>query len=47
VAGSPAGGNVVFFRVSRVTGDGGDTMAIDARLHAVVVYMTTDAGTDE
>lgn len=46
VAGSPAGGQMVFCRVSRVTGDGGDTMAIDARLHGITVYVTTDAGTD-
>jgi hypothetical protein len=46
VAGTPAGGNMVFFRVSRVTGDGGDTMAIDARLHGITLYVTTDADTD-
>lgn len=46
VAGSPAGGQMVFFRLSRVTGDGSDTMAIDARLHGITVYVTTDAGTD-
>jgi hypothetical protein len=46
VAGSPAGGAMVFFRLSRVTGDGGDTMAIDARLHGITVYVTTDADTD-
>lgn len=46
VAGSPAGGQMVFFRASRVTGDGSDTMAIDARLHGITVYCTTDADTD-
>lgn len=46
VAGSPAGGNMVFFRVSRVTGNGSDTLAIDARLHGITLYVTTDAGTD-
>lgn len=46
VAGSPAGGQMVFFRLSRVTGDGSDTMAIDARLHGITLYVTTDAGTD-
>ncbi len=46
VAGSPAAEDVVFFRLSRVTGNGSDTMAIDARLHGIVLYMTTDAGTD-
>jgi hypothetical protein len=46
VAGSPAAGDVVFFRLSRVTGDGSDNMAIDARLHGITLYMTTDAATD-
>lgn len=46
VAGTPAAEDMVFFRVSRVTGNGGDTMAIDARLHGVTVYITTDAETD-
>lgn len=46
IAGSPAAEDVVFFRLSRVTGDGGDTMAIDARLHGIVLYITTDADTD-
>jgi hypothetical protein len=30
----------------RVPADASDTMAIDARLHGVVLYLTTDAGTD-
>lgn len=46
VAGTPAAEDMVFFRLSRVTGDGGDTMAIDARLHGIMLYITTDAGTD-
>ena len=46
VGGSPANGDTVFFRVSRVTGDGGDTMAIDARLHSVILFITTDADND-
>lgn len=46
VAGSPAPEDMVFFRVSRVTSDGGDTMAIDARLHGITVYVTTNADTD-
>lgn len=46
VGGSPAAGDTVFFRMSRVTGDGSDTMAIDARLHGIRLYMTTDAATD-
>lgn len=46
VAGSPAGGQMVFFRFSRVTGNGSDTMAVDARLHGITLYVTTDAETD-
>lgn len=46
VAGTPQAGDTVFFRVSRVTGDGSDTMAIDARLHSVVLFITTDADND-
>lgn len=46
IAGTPAAEDVVFFRVSRVTGDGGDTMAIDARLHGILLYITTDAEND-
>lgn len=46
VGGTPAAGDMVFFRLSRVTGNGSDTMAIDARLHGITVFMTTDAGTD-
>jgi hypothetical protein len=46
VAGSPAAEDMVFFRLSRVTGDGGDTMALDARLHGITLYVTTNADTD-
>lgn len=46
VGGTPTAQDTVYFRVSRVTADGSDTMAIDARLHSVVLYITTDAATD-
>jgi hypothetical protein len=46
IAGSPAAEDLVFFRISRVTGNGSDTMAIDARLHGIVLYITTDAEND-
>lgn len=46
IAGTPASEDTVFFRISRVTGNGSDTMAIDARLHGIVLYITTSAGTD-
>jgi len=46
IAGSPASEDVVFFRISRDTGSGGDTLNIDARLHGIVLFITTDAETD-
>jgi len=46
IAGTPANEDMVFFRLSRVTANGSDTMAIDARLHGVTLYITTNADTD-
>lgn len=46
VGGSPAAEDVVYFRVSRVPTDVSDTMAIDARLHQVLIYIVTDAEND-
>lgn len=46
VAGSPQAEDVVTFQVKRVPSDGSDTMAVDARLHGVTLYITTDAAND-
>lgn len=46
VAGTPQPGDIVFFRISRETGNAGDTMAIDARLHGIVLFITTNADVD-
>lgn len=46
IAGTPAAEDMVFFRVFREPSNGGDTMAIDARLHGITLYVTTDAETD-
>lgn len=46
VAGSPAKGDTVYFRVYRDATNGSDSMAIDARLMSVDVFVTTDADTD-
>ena len=46
VGGTPGAEEMVFFRLSRVTGNGSDTMAVDARLHGITLYVTTDADTD-
>jgi hypothetical protein len=45
IAGTPAAEDVVFFRVSRNVG-GSDNLAVDARLHGIILYMTTDAEND-
>lgn len=46
VSGSPAAGDTVFFRLSRVTGNGSDTMGVDARMHGIEVMLTTNERTD-
>ena len=46
IGGTPAEGDVVQFQVKRVVSDGSDTMAIDARLHGVKLYITLNAATD-
>jgi hypothetical protein len=46
IAGTPAEGDVVFFRVARNPASGSDTLAVDARLHGVVLVMTTNAAND-
>ena len=46
IAGTPAAEDTVFYRLSRVTGNGSDTMAIDARLHGIVLFVTTNAEND-
>jgi hypothetical protein len=47
VAGSPAAEEYVNFRITRVVGNGSDTMAVDAYLIGVKVHYTTDAMTDD
>lgn len=46
IAGTPAAGDVVHFRISRVTGNGSDTMAVDAFLTGVKLYFTANSFTD-
>jgi len=46
VGGTPAAEDMVFFRVYRDHDDAADTMAVDARLHGITLYITTDAETD-
>lgn len=40
IAGTPATGEVVYFRVKRNPADASDTMAVNARLHGVLVFYT-------
>lgn len=46
IAGSPAARDWVVFQVARQVADAGDTLAIDARLHGVQLFYSTDAATD-
>lgn len=46
IAGSPAAEDLVFFRVFREPSNGSDNMAIDARLHGLILYVNTDSETD-
>jgi hypothetical protein len=40
LAGTPAAGELVAFEISRVTGDAGDTLAVDAQLLGVMIRFT-------
>lgn len=46
IAGTPAAIDNVQFQINRAPANGSDTMAIDARLHGVHVYFTTNAAND-
>lgn len=46
IAGTPAAGDLVMYRIHRDPSDGSDTMAIDARLHGVLLLYTVDALSD-
>jgi hypothetical protein len=47
IAGTPLAEDVVVFQVLRKADDAtNDTLAVDARLHGIVIYFTTDAGND-
>lgn len=46
IAGSPVAEDYVMFRVKRIPTNPSDTMTIDARLHGVTIYYTTDTTTD-
>jgi hypothetical protein len=46
VAGTPQAGDYVWFMLRRVPANGSDTLAVDARVHELTLYMTNAAGTD-
>lgn len=46
VAGSPAAGDVVFFRLARAPANGSDTLNADARLHGIELYFNCAAEND-
>lgn len=46
IAGTPQPEDMVFFRLNRNPAAGSDTMAIDARLHGITLFITTNADTD-
>jgi hypothetical protein len=47
IAGTLATEDYVIFQVQRNPADTDDTMAVDARLHGVMLYYTTNAPTDD
>ncbi len=46
IQGSPAKNDSVTFEIFRNTSSGSDTLAVDARLHGIKLFYTTDAGND-
>lgn len=46
VAGTPAAGKMTWFKVSRVTGDASDNMAVNARLIGIELFINVDEGSD-
>jgi hypothetical protein len=46
IAGTPADGDLCYFRFFRDVSDGGDDMAGDMRLHGIKIHFTTDALND-
>ena len=46
IAGTPAENDLVFFRIARNATHGSDTLAIDARLHAMRLFINVNSLTD-
>ncbi len=45
-AGTPGAEELVLFQIYRDVSDGGDTLAVDARLHGIKIHYTVDAAND-
>ena len=43
---SPAQSDTLYFQISRIIADAGDTLAVDARLHGIKIFYTTNLGSD-
>jgi hypothetical protein len=43
---TPVTGDFVMFRISRLVANASDTLAVNARLHGIKLFITTDAGHD-
>jgi len=46
IGGSPVENDVVLFQIKRNPAAAADTLAVDARLHGVKIFYTTNAGSD-
>jgi hypothetical protein len=46
IAGPAAENDVVIFQIQRAGGDAADTLAVDARLHGIALFYTTNINTD-
>jgi hypothetical protein len=46
IGGSPAVGDMIFLELQREVANGSDTLAVDARVMCIEIFITTDAGTD-
>lgn len=46
IGGTPAEGDMIWLEITREVANGSDTLAVDARLLGVEIYITTNAGTD-
>lgn len=46
IGGTPASGDLVFFRIKRLPANASDTMAVNARLHAIQLFINTLSGHD-